>query len=494
MTPAGPSDPERAAVERLIAAGRFEDALTRLRARPDATATWPLQADILKRLGRLDEALTLRAAQVRARPVSSVAEHNLAALLGDMGRHAEAEAAVRRALAKGGDAPETWLVLARSLTAQDRHDEGEAAYRQAVLRRPAFLDALRELAQLIWMRTADAERTLEPVRQALDQTSGDSGLRGLLGQLMDYAGAAPRQVWTLLAQGGRDPQLDLAAASVALTFDRDLALEHILAACAAAPADWRVALKLAEIRLARGELDQAGAVLDTIALPLEDQNLLSLRATLQRLSGQVDDAPALNDYDAFVRGASLDTPDGWPDLDAYLVDLAMALRRRHTFRSHPVGQSLRHGTQTQVDLRLSEDPAIRAFFVAIDGPIRRYLAHLGTGDDPLRRRNRGDYRIAGCWSVQLAPQGFHTPHVHPEGWISSACHIDLPAVVNAGGREGWLGFGAPPFACATPTPPAHHERPEPGRLVLFPSYMWHGTVPFSGDESRLTIAFDLVPA
>ena len=80
--------------------------------------------------------------------------------------------------------------------------------------------------------------------------------------MMDYAGAAPRQVWTLLAQGGRDPQLDLAAASVALTFDRDLALEHILAACAAAPADWRVALKLAEIRLARSELDQAGAVLD----------------------------------------------------------------------------------------------------------------------------------------------------------------------------------------------------------------------------------------
>jgi hypothetical protein len=32
-------------------------------------------------------------------------------------------------------------------------------------------------------------------------------------------------------------------------------------------------------------------------------------------------------------------------------------------------------------------------------------------------------------------------------------------------------------------------------LALFPSYMWHGTVPFSGapDDRRLTIAFDAVP-
>ena len=36
-------------------------------------------------------------------------------------------------------------------------------------------------------------------------------------------------------------------------------------------------------------------------------------------------------------------------------------------------------------------------------------------------------------------------------------------------------------------------RPKPGRLALFPSYMWHGTVPFTTDESRLTIAFDAVP-
>ena len=494
MSRDGRPSPERLAVDRLLAAGRLDEALAALQAGPNAAATLALQADILKRLGRLEEALMLRFAQVEVRPTSSVSEHNLAALLGDMRRNAEAEAAVRRAFAKGGDAPETWLVLARVLSGQERYDESEEAYRAAITRRPAYAEALRELAQLIWMRTADATRALEPVRAALDQAPGDGALRGLLGLMLDYTGAPPREVWGALVEGGvRDPGTDLAAANAALSFDLDLALDHALAAVAGAPGHPIAALKLAEIRMARGELDHVSALIAETVRPETDQNWLSLQATYERLSQTVD-RQSLNDYDAFVQGETIDTPDGWSDLTAYLTDLAAALRQLHTFRTHPVGQSLRHGTQTQVDLKSSADPAIRAFFVAIDGPIKRYMRRLGPGPDPLRRRNTGAYRIAGCWSVQLAPDGYHAPHVHPEGWLSSACYIDLPAAVDAGGQEGWIGFGGPPYACVTPTPPEYFEKPEPGKLVLFPSYMWHGTVPFSGDEPRLTIAFDVVPA
>jgi hypothetical protein len=30
-------------------------------------------------------------------------------------------------------------------------------------------------------------------------------------------------------------------------------------------------------------------------------------------------------------------------------------------------------------------------------------------------------------------------------------------------------------------------------LVLFPSYLWHGTVPYEDRAPRLTVAFDAVP-
>jgi hypothetical protein len=111
--------------------------------------------------------------------------------------------------------------------------------------------------------------------------------------------------------------------------------------------------------------------------------------------------------------------------------------------------------------------------------------------------------VHSAWSVQLRAQGFHVDHVHPDGWLSSACYIDLPdnmgnaqpgSVDDASQRAGWIRFGAVPLPLTPPLPAEHYVRPAPGLLLLFPSYMWHGTVPFSGTRTRLTIAFDVLPA
>jgi hypothetical protein len=135
---------------------------------------------------------------------------------------------------------------------------------------------------------------------------------------------------------------------------------------------------------------------------------------------------------------------------------------------------------------------VRAFFEAIDGPIRRHIAALGPGDDPLRARANGTYRFNGIWSVRLRASGYHTNHVHPKGWVSSACYIALPGAVERG-NEGWIKFGEPGIPTSPKLDAEHYVKPEPGLLVLFPSYMWHGTVPFSGSDYRLTSAFDLLP-
>jgi uncharacterized protein (TIGR02466 family) len=154
---------------------------------------------------------------------------------------------------------------------------------------------------------------------------------------------------------------------------------------------------------------------------------------------------------------------------------------------------LRGGSQTLQNLLQSQDPAIAAFFAAIDAPIRQYIAQLGRGREALRQGNLGGYQFSGAWSVHLRPGGFHTDHVHPKGWLSSAFYVDTPSAVEAGGREGWLKFGQPGIATLPALEAEHWVKPQPGRLVLFPSYMWHGTVPFTSKDRRLSIAFDLVP-
>lgn len=483
---------------RLLAAReRHEDLLAATEAaaaveRP-RLALLDLRAQALQALDRTAEALAVRERQVGLAPDNPVVHHNLAALLGDMGHADRAEAAARTAFAKGGDAPETWLALARALQKQTRYDEADAAFAEVLTRRPLALDALRDQAQLVWMRTGDVAAACARIDRMIAERPDLSPLRALKAKVLTYAGD-PRGAYEAMTAGPlSDAAGHLAASRAAVAFDADKALEHARTAVALAPEQEDARRGLVEALLAVGAAEEAAPMVEAMLRdrPL-DQYLLAFQATLWRL---LDD-PRLSelcDYEAVVRGWRIDTPDGWPDLDSYLAELAETLRGLHRLKTHPLDQSLRHGTQTSMDL-LVEEPTVRAFFKAIDGPIRRHMALLGQGDDPLRRRNTGAYRIKGAWSVQLQPDGFHADHLHPDGWLSSACYIALPDAVEGAGREGWIQFGRPGIPTAPSLEAQHFIKPEPGLLALFPSYMWHGTVPFSGDQTRLTIAFDVVPA
>ena len=254
-----------------------------------------------------------------------------------------------------------------------------------------------------------------------------------------------------------------------------------------APDSSRAILALFHAYLAQGRLEPAAKIIHSLHVQLPNAQQVTARlATAWRLTGDPRYRELYNDDDMVV-GSTIETPKGWRTLGLFLSDLASSLRASHTVRAHPFDQSLRNGTQTHADLTTSRDPAIGAFFQAIDGPIRRHISRIGTGTDPLRRRNTGEYRIHSSWSVRLRPLGFHVNHVHQYGWLSSACHIEVPAAVENDGHEGWLKLGEPGIATQPTLLPERYIKPEPGRLVLFPAYMWHGTVPFSGESDRLSI-------
>jgi hypothetical protein len=67
------------------------------------------------------------------------------------------------------------------------------------------------------------------------------------------------------------------------------------------------------------------------------------------------------------------------------------------------------------------------------------------------------------------------------------------AVKDETAIQGWIKFGEPAFDVALKQPIRRAIQPAQGRLVLFPSYTWHGTVPFHDRAARTTIAFDVVP-
>ncbi len=452
-------------------------------------------ADRLKAQGQWAAAIAAHQAITKSFPTSPFAFHNLAATLGDAGQAAAAEEATKRAMRLGLDAPETWLVRARAVQAQGRLDEAERLFRETLRRRPLYLDALRDFSQLCWMRTASAAEALRPIDSALQQAPGEPALVLLKARTLaeaDDKATALGLLRSACVARPDDARLALALAQMALA--EGAAAEALVAARRAvvmAPEQSATQMACIDALLVLGEAAQAEQRAAALcARSPHDQHALARLATAWRLLGDARYG-LLYDYEAFVSVEQLDTPSGWPDLASFVADLAAALHGEHHYRTHPYQQSIRQGSQITNILQLPHR-ATQALVQAIDGPIRRHLAKLGRGDDPVRGRNLGGYANRGGWSIRMQAGGLHVNHVHAEGWISSACYVQTPEALVEG--EGRLKLGEPGIPLDPLPPPERFVDPKPGRIVFFPSYMWHGTTAFGSNGVRMSVAFDLEPA
>jgi Flp pilus assembly protein TadD len=415
---------------------------------------------------------------VHLAPEDGAAEFALASICYRLGQEGESEAAARRAIAKGMDDSHSYLLLGRIFNKQSRFAEAESAWRAAIRRDPASPQGQRELAELVWMQTGD----LAKARAELNAAPQTAEIVTITVHLLQSAGAEKEAYALAASRAGHDPSLNILAARAALAIDPAAADRHLTAAPPGFMPTARAKAEI-EVDLALGRAEQAVRRAQALqAARPRDQHATALLATAWRLAGDPR-YRALYDYERLLGTYRIDPPEGWSNLESYLHHLGQALDDIHGPLTHPVDQSLRHGSQTMRALADYPHPAIRALFGALDAPIRRHLAVLGAPGQ--------DYAIASAWSVRLNSGGFHINHVHPEGWMSSAFYVRVPADLR--GNEGFLKLGEPGPPTAPHLPPEHLVKPEPGLLVLFPSYMWHGTVPFESKEKRLTCAFDIVP-
>jgi len=91
-------------------------------------------------------------------------------------------------------------------------------------------------------------------------------------------------------------------------------------------------------------------------------------------------------------------------------------------------------------------------------------------------------RISG-WGVILRAKGYQKRHVHPEGVISGVVYLRTPSMTASHAtREGNLLFSRLE---------KHEIIPEVGKVVIFPSYLPHETIPINGSEERICIAFNI---
>jgi Flp pilus assembly protein TadD len=457
---------------------------------------WILLGMSLSHLERLAEAETAYRRALELDPSNRVAHHNLGALLTRLDRPEAAFAALESAHSLGEGGYELAFNRGRALLDMNEVEAAEREFERAVGLQPNSADAQLQLARVRYMR--GDPKFARSLAAATAANRSDTALQLLFGEVLWRAGElqkAEAVLQELMARQLGGPQVQSILACVLLEAGQPREAErHALEAAAAAPEDGAISENLVTVLLSRGRPDDAMPFIKEQRRRRPDaQAWLAFEATAARLV-DADLYHRLYDYEQLIRSFELEPPAGWSSMEELNAALVDVLSSRHHLQHHPLDQSLRHGTQTTRSLLADEHPAIKAILAAFQGPIAQYRRLIGTDPGhPLSARNFGEMRYAGAWSVRLHRRGYHVNHVHPEGWLSSAYYVQTPPeTADATARSGWIKFGEPRYAVPG-VAPERFVQPRPGLLVLFPSYMWHGTTAIHGDAPRLSIAFDVKP-
>ncbi len=98
------------------------------------------------------------------------------------------------------------------------------------------------------------------------------------------------------------------------------------------------------------------------------------------------------------------------------------------------------------------------------------------------------------WYVKMNKGGHLTPHIHETAWLSGVLYLKLPKGQSPE-MEGMIEFGYD--GDGYPKADIQNESKiiaiEEGDILLFPSSLFHRTIPFETDEDRICIAFDIAP-
>ncbi len=471
---------------------------------PGSALAWRALGNASRATGDLDAAEAAFRRAMALEPGDRSASINLGAVLRLAGRPDEAIACFEAIQKRGDASPELADALVGALLDDGRLDEAVHLARQIVHKHPDFVAGRVTLANLLWEYGTAAAPDDDPFdlfRNALEQQPDHHELRAAYIQFLlsaRAAGEALGQILQLRASAD-DPMLAWVQANALEMLGHR---EQAGALYAQVHADWgrRVPAFLnshARHLLTAGKWDAAADVASQATLLEPDnQEAWANLATAWRLLGDPREH-WLCDYDRLVGLVEIETPPGFANQPDFLEAFTANLDHRHKARREPIQQSLRGGSQTPGRLFGRSDPLLASARSALMHGVERWLATLPRDrSHPFLSRKTRSVRIGGSWSVKLWSSGNHVNHIHPEGWISSAFYVALPpstGTSSASGQAGCIQFGQPPVDLHLGLPPRRVICPEPGKLALFPSYLWHGTVPFDDEQPRLTVAFDMTP-
>lgn len=502
------SDPGNAEALNLAGVAAFQTGLAEeaLEMLQTAAAFAPDNAEILTNLGnvlgaagRADEAAAAYADALRSNPRYAEAAFNQGLLRESLGDIEEALASYEQAIENAPIHSGARLGRASALKSLRRLDAARAAYEDILRREPRLAAARTNLAAVL-QELGDFEGAAACCREALksqpDLVEAHYNLGIALQELGQFEEALSCYERVLQDQ----PENAAAALNIACGLQELERFEEAAQAyrrtLAIDPDFAKAHVNLADLHLQQGHPADALAVCDGfLAAHPGNTDLLACKALALWDLGEADEARRLADFDRFVRPVRIEAPGGFEELDAFNAALCAHVESHPTLSYAPQSHATRKGRHSGELLDRHKGP-VAGLEAAIWHAVNAYKKEMGADPShPFLAAPPANMTLS-VWGVVMQSAGHQIPHIHPAAWLSGVYYARVPEVVSHrdGGKAGWIEFGKPPehFHNAV-APQTHSVKPEPGMMVLFPSYFYHHTVPFETDETRVSIAFDLMP-
>ncbi|GAB5468013.1 MAG: hypothetical protein Kilf2KO_10430 [Rhodospirillales bacterium] len=124
-----------------------------------------------------------------------------------------------------------------------------------------------------------------------------------------------------------------------------------------------------------------------------------------------------------------------------------------------------------------------------------YAAGIEQTIEKMKVQHEG-WAITGCWANVNRPGVAHVAHNHPNNWLAAVYYVRAPDGGNA------ITFHEPRQQSFPIRPiverhtaanvSAHPVQVKPGRLVVFPAWLYHSVPANEGREERMSIAFNMM--
>ncbi len=126
----------------------------------------------------------------------------------------------------------------------------------------------------------------------------------------------------------------------------------------------------------------------------------------------------------------------------------------------------------------------------INSEIENYYYKFKNQSDGIIKSWPKKFNLNG-WLVSMKNGGKIKPHIHDYGWLSGSIYINVPPknLENSGDLVVSL---SDDDSNINNTKYSKIISVTTGSLCLFPSSLYHYTVPFSSDERRIVLAFDMI--